>query len=272
MSPITRGELAQRLRVTFYGNEIEDLERQAQAGLLAHPQDPVSLAYLARALFKEGRFAQAEKTLKQLGDAGVVGLIAHGDYNDYVGNRRAAISAYERAIEQEPDNLDALLGLAAVCATGNDVGAADRLAGHAATLIGKEDDCQLARLRVLQGAVAGLRAAKGGLFDKLRWGPGVLHAFHQARDLCPRSPYPAYAMGRFYRDAPGALGGSWSNAMMHFRTAVALDPWYFPARLALIDALAHNGQVAEAELLRVDFSKRFGGLPDALAALTALRA
>lgn len=271
MTPSTAGERAARLRVTFYGNAIDELEREAHASLAVHPADPVALAYLARALFKEGRFAEARGVLDEIPEAHVEGLIARADYLDYVGDAAGAGVAYRQALAREPNDLDALLGLAAVLTLQEDVREAERAVLAAAPGVPREEPCQQARLRVLQGAIAGLKAGRGGLFEKLRWGPGVLHAFEQARRLCPRSPYPPYALGRFYLEAPGALGGGLPNAIAAFRAAIALDPFYHRARAALIAALADAGYADDARQELADYRHDFAGLPHALGAVERIR-
>jgi tetratricopeptide (TPR) repeat protein len=259
MTPPTARGLVTRLRITFLDNAIEELERAAQARLDSAPGDPVAQAYLARALYKEGRFAEARRLLEQADAEDVEVLAARGDFHDYVGELDEAEAAYRAALERDPQHLDALLGLAAVLLQREDFIPADRLAATAQPMIDEQDACQVARLRVVQGAVAGLRAGRGGLFDKLRWGPGVLHAFEEARRLCPNSAYPRFALGRFYREAPGALGGSWHRAAQEFRAAVALDPNYYMAQHALIAALEASGQDAAKE--RAAYEKRFAELP-----------
>lgn len=267
MSPTTARERAARLRVTFYDNEIEALEREAQASLATHPRDPVALAYLARALFKEGRFQEAATVLAKIPATDAEGQVARGDYYDYVGELPRAQMAYQKALQADPENVDALLGLATVHLTLEELEEADHLGFQAAPFVPKDDPSQQARLRVLQGGVAGLKASRGGLFEKLRWGPGVLHAFEQGRRLCPRSPYPLYALGRFYLQAPGAIGGGLPNAIAAFRSAIALDPFYHRARAELIQALEQAGADGEARELAHDFHQRFKGLPGVLAAL-----
>lgn len=262
MTPPSARGLATRLRITFLDNAIEELERAAQARLDRAPDDPLAQAYMARALYKEGRFAEARRLLDRADPDDVEVLAALGDFHDYVGELDTAERAYQAALERDPGHLDALLGLAAVLLQHDEFVPADRLAATARPLIDEEDDCQVARLRIVQGAVAGLRAGRGGLFDKLRWGPGVLHAFEEARRLCPNSAYPRFALGRFYREAPGALGGSWHRAAQEFRAAVALDPHYYLARQALIGALEASCQDAAAE--RAEYRQRFRELPGAM--------
>jgi uncharacterized protein HemY len=267
MTPSSARGLATRLRITFLDNAIEELERAAQARLASTPGDPLAQAYLARALYKEGRFQEARRLLDQADPEDVEVLTALGDFHDYVGESREAEHAYKAALARDPEHLDALLGLAAVFLARDEAGPADRLAAEALPLIDEHDACQRARLGVVQGAVAGLRAGRGGIFDKLRWGPGVLHAFEQARALCPNSAYPRFALGRFYREAPGALGGSWHRAAAEFEAALDLDPNYHLAALALIDALEQCGKPAEAQARREAYRKRFRDLPAALASL-----
>ncbi|MDB5100357.1 MAG: hypothetical protein JWM80_4778 [Cyanobacteria bacterium RYN_339] len=265
MTPTSGRALATRLRITFLDNAIEELEREAQAQLATAPGDPIAQAYLARALYKEGRFQEARRILVDADPEDVEVLTARGDFHDYVGEAREAELAFQAALEREPRHVDALLGLAAVHLTRNEANQADALAAKASGLVDADDACQRGRLRVLQGGVAGLRAARGGFFDKLRWGPGVLHAFEQARALCPNSPYPRFALGRFYREAPGALGGSWARAAAEFRAAEELDPYYHPALLALVEALEACGEANEARAEREAYRQRFRDLPAAMA-------
>jgi tetratricopeptide (TPR) repeat protein len=218
-------------------------------------------------LYKEGRFQEARQILAEADPDDVEILTARGDFHDYVGEPLEAERAFEAALARDPQHLDALFGLAAVHLTNDNANAADHLAAEAAKLIKGADDCQQARLRILQGGVAGLRVSLGGLFDKLRWGPGVLHAFEQARALCPNSAYPRFALGRFYREAPGALGGSWARAAAEFRAAEQLDPYYHPALVALVQALEACGRDDEAEATRAAFRERFRDLPGVLASL-----
>lgn len=263
--------LALRLRVTFFDNAIAELEREAQACLAAYPHEPVARAYLVRALYREGRFAEARSLLVERPCDHVEMQIARADYHDYVGEADEARRWYEAALNTDDGHPDALLGLAGVHLTREELRPADGLARRAVALIPREDKCQTARLRVVQGGIAGLKACRGSLFEKLRWGPGVLHAFEQARALCPRSPYPHYALGRYYALAPAALGGNCRRAIGRFRLALQLDPYMHLARLALIVALEHAGHQAEARAERSDYRRRFRDLPAALNALALAR-
>jgi hypothetical protein len=67
-------------------------------------------------------------------------------------------------------------------------------------------------------------------------------------------------VGRFYLEAPGAVGGKPEKSVAYLEKSTALDPYFFLANAYLIRAYKATGQAARAKDLLASYKKKFAGL------------
>lgn len=248
----------------FYGNDLAGLERLATGS-----KDPDAQAWLARALYRQGRFASARQALAKAGD-GLEAELARGDYALYLADGDGAEPHFRKAAALEPANAHAAWGLAYALINRDRFDEAVEAAEKAVALAKTPAD--RSRAYATLGGAQGLKANLGSLVDKLRFGPQVKASLTKAVALDPRNGGARYALGRFYVVAPGAIGGDPAKALDPLRKALALDPYYFNTHLWYLKALGATGRKADYQAEAADYKTRFKDLPEALAALARIDA
>jgi len=121
------------------------------------------------------------------------------------------------------------------------------------------------------GGAQGLKANRGSLVDKLRFGPQVKGTLERALALAPGNANAQYAVGRYYLEAPAAVGGNPGKSVAYLEKAVTLDPNFFLAAAYMIRAYQATGKPARATQLLADYKRRFAGLPAPLHEAADLR-
>jgi tetratricopeptide (TPR) repeat protein len=260
---------AANYRSAFENNAPTSLERMAQAQLKAHPGDAEAQAWLARSLYLQGKFQASKTALKR--SSGLAGLLAEGDYDLYVGEYQAAIKVFEVVRAQSPNDVDARLGIASADLDLNQrYDAAYTLAKESEGAARALGSIPYSRCLVMEGGALGLKANKGNLFDKIRFGPRVQKVLLKAVAIAPTFPHAQFALGRFYLEAPGVVGGDPQKAALALSKAVQLDPYYFLADAWYIRALKKTDQNTRATAEISSYQHKFGSLAEARAELASI--
>jgi tetratricopeptide (TPR) repeat protein len=255
----------------FQANSFVSAETEAKAQLKKNPADPEANAWLARSLYKQGRFAAAEAALKKAGTSNVEALVAHGDYEQYVGNSEGAIAFYTKALAQAPKNVAALVGLASAHLNLEHFDKAYDLADQAEGLAGGESAYMKSRVYAVLGGAQGLKANKGGLGDKLKYGPRVKTTLEKAVDVAPQNANAQYALGRFYLLAPGLIGGNPGKSVGYLERATQLEPYFYPAQAWLVRAYVETGKKDNAARELAEFKRKFSSLPEAMREISDIK-
>lgn len=253
---------------SFYGNDLQALEKLARGALAQDARDGEAQAWLARALYRQGRFADARQALARAG-SGLEAELARGDYALFVGEGEAAAEHFRRAAALAPQAAHPAWGLAYALLNlerfDPAVAAAEKAVALAKTPVDRS------RALATLGGAQGLKANLGSLMDKISYGPKVKASLTAALKADGRNPGAHFALGRFYLQAPGVVGGDPAKALKPLARAVALDPYYFNAGAWYLKALAANGKQAEARAALADYKRKFAALPAAQAAVADLK-
>ena len=242
----------------------------AAAAAFAHPAGASSTqADPVRSLYKSGHFAAARRAASRLPADSVETLDVRGDLAFYVGDYSAAAGYFARARAKDSKDVHAIRGLGSVDVHLARFDAALSLARAGLKLKVSRGD--RSRLLTVLGGAQGLKADRGSLFDKIKYGPRVLGTLKQAVALDSQNAAAVYAIGRFYLEAPGVVGGNPSKAVPTLERAVRLDPYDFLHDAWLIRAYEKTGQSARATSEISSYKRKFGGLPAAMAELGTIK-
>lgn len=248
----------------FQTNAFVSVEAEAKAALKKNPADPEANAWLARSLYKQGRFGEAAAALKKAGATHPEALVAHGDYALYLGDADTAIRHYQAALAKAPKDVSALVGLASAHIQLEHFDQAFDTAEKAEGLMGAESAYTKSRVLTVLGGAQGLKANKGGLGDKIKFGPKVKATLEKAVATAPQNANAQYALGRFYLLAPGLIGGNAGKSVGYLEKATQLEPYFYPAQAWLVRAYAETGKKDKASAELAEFKKKFGALPEAM--------
>lgn len=248
----------------FQANSFVSAEAEAKAALKKNPSDPTAGAWLVRSLYKQGRFAEAAAALKKAGVGNAEALVAHGDYALYLGNAEAAIRHYQAALAKAPKDVPALVGLASAQLHLEHFDRAYDTAEKAEALMGKESAYTRSRVLTVLGGAQGLKANKGGLGDKIKFGPKVKTTLEKAVATAPQNANAQYALGRFYLLAPGLIGGNAGKSVSYLEKANQLEPYFYPAQAWLVRAYAETGKKDKAATELAEFKQKFKAVPEAM--------
>jgi tetratricopeptide (TPR) repeat protein len=248
----------------LYANSFATAESEARTALKKNPSDAEAGAWLVRSLYKQGRFSAAEAALKKLGTSGVEALTAHGDYALYVGDADGAIGWYTKALAAAPKDVSALVGLASAHVQLDHFDKAYDLAESAENLAGGENAYLKSRVYTVLGGAQGLKANKGGLGDKIKFGPRVKTTLEKAVAIAPQNANAQYALGRFYLLAPGLIGGNAGKSVGYLEKATDLEPYFYPAQAWLVRAYVETGKKDKAAQALAEFKRKFSALPEAM--------
>jgi tetratricopeptide (TPR) repeat protein len=259
------------LEQAYFANQYPAVQLQAQARVAANGNDPLGHAYLARLAYKQGRWADARKELGKAGQRELEAVLAWGDFLLYTGASQAAIGYFQEARKLDPGHSHAIYGLgAAYLDTGRFQEAYD-LARGAEAMAAREGPFQHSRVLSILGGAQGLKANRGNLADKLRFGPQVRGTLERAMAVAPGNPNAIYAVGRFYLEAPAVIGGNPAKAVPLLEKAGALDPCFFLGQAYLARAYQATGKPARARDVLAAYRKRFAGLPAPMREVADLR-
>jgi hypothetical protein len=248
----------QALEQAFFANQFGALQASAQA--FAKTNKAAGFGYVGRALYKAGKWSAAREALAKAGTKDLEGIYANADFELYVGDVRVAKTLYMKARQLDPGHSHAAYGLGSCYLESTEYDKAYDLAQGAEGMGAREGAFQHSRVLTILGGAQGLKADRGSLMDKLRFGPKVRSTLERALSLAPGNPNAQYAVGRYYLEAPGPIGGDPPKSIAYLERAAALDPYFYKANLWLITALKATGRADRARQLAVTYRAKFAGL------------
>jgi len=221
------------------------------------------LVALGKDHFQRGDWSLAAGYLEQVAGRGVPFADVHhmlGVIYHHLGEFESAQKAFQRALEINPDYVEAALNLSIVC---NDLGQYERaqqVYGEAMARVkggkprptsGDEPMDNYTR-----GKIANLHAAVADGYLSVRRPRDAAAEYQRALALCPTFSDLRLKLANALREANDLDG-----AVLQLQKAVQQAPAYLPARLALGMALYASGRVEDAipqweEALRIDPSHR----------------
>lgn len=239
------------------------LQHTAASAIKANAKDGVAWAWMARALYEEGKFDASQYALARTGNT-LEGQLAHGDYYLFVGEFPAAIDAYQAAARMDKGNLHAQWGIASATLRGNQYDKALELAKGLLPAATKAGGFWESRTLVVLGGAQGLKANLGNLMEKIHYGPQVKGTLEKAVSADPRNATAQMALGRFYLEAPGMIGGNPAKAMPYLEKAIGLQPYDYELQAWYIRGLVANHQTAKAKSAMAAYKAKFLRLPEAM--------
>lgn len=85
------------------------------------------------------------------------------------------------------------------------------------------DDWSRSELYVIRGGAQALKAKREGFMAMIRYGLGVRKEFEKATQVDPENPRAWYVLGRYYLEAPGAVGGDPKKGTTLLTKAAKMD-------------------------------------------------
>lgn len=111
------------------------------------------------------------------------------------------------------------------------------------------------------GGSLGLKSKREGLFAMLQYGLRVRKELEKAVDIDPENPTAQYSLGRYFLEAPGAVGGDSKRGTTMLAKASKMEPDDYPIRGWYVRALFQtNSPDAKDEAER--YLKDFAELPE----------
>jgi len=192
-----------------------------------------------------------------------------------------AFIIFKKVQVEEPDNLDALWGMAEVLRRSRNYKDSEvilneilkRNPRHGPSLISlsyiryKEDNLNIA-LKLIRkvlgdkgmdresralaymmlGSVNSRRSAKGKFFSKIKYGTQIKGYFLKAKALAPQIPEVHMGLGAFYLLAPAIVGGNLDKAIGELELAVKIAPGFATANARLAQAYQKKGDLQKYNL------------------------
>jgi tetratricopeptide (TPR) repeat protein len=215
-------------------------------------------------LLRQGRFTQAQQLAEQALTKDPDSLEANlrmGEILDNLGDFDGALKHFKRAAEANPDSIEAQVwlgsGLLAAGKYDQSIAASEKALSKWEKKASDKE--MLSRLWVNLAGAQGLKAKREGIFAMLRFGTAVRGNLEKALaiDVNARTQY---ALGRYYVEAPGAVGGDPSKGLPLLVKALKLEPNYHAIRANYIRGLIAAGKPADAKEEWGRFKADFGGL------------
>lgn len=117
-------------------------------------------------------------------------------------------------------------------------------------------------LYTTKGGALGIKSQREGVWAMLRYGLGVRHEFERSLELDPDNPRGLYALGRYFLEAPGPVGGDAEKGTALLTKATRDDPSDFVIRGYYVRGLLKTAP-AQAKEEAGRFFKDFGELAEA---------
>ncbi len=219
-------------------------------------------------LLRQGRFMEAQQIAEQALAKDPESLEANlrmGEILDNMGDFDGALKHFKRAADANPDSIEAQVwlgsGLLAAGKYDQSISASEKaLSKWEKKATDKE---MLSRLWVNLAGAQGLKSKREGLFAMLRFGTAVRGNLEKALaiDVNARTQY---ALGRYFVEAPGAVGGDPKKGLPLLEKALKLEPNYHAIRAHYIRGLLATDKKAEAKEEWRRFKVDFGGLSDVM--------
>jgi len=219
----------------------------------------------ALSLLSQGRFAQAQQLLEQAlakDPDSLEATMAMGQVLDYVADFEGALKYFKRAADANPDSLEAAVWLGAALLAVDKYDQSIAVSEKALSVWEKKttDKEFLSRLWVNLAGAQGLKSKREGFLAMIRLGMGVRGHFEKALTLDVNSR-TQYAMGRYFVEAPGAVGGDPRKGLPLLEKAIKLEPHYHAIRANYVRGLIAAGEKAEAKVQWTRFQADFGDMP-----------
>jgi tetratricopeptide (TPR) repeat protein len=221
------------------------------------------LVALGKEHFQRGDYSLAAGNLEAVVARGAAFADVHhmlGVIYHHLGEFDSAQRAFAKALEINPNYVEAALNLAIVC---NDLGQYERAQqvygdalARARSKQPREPNGDEALDSYTKGKIANLHAAVGDGYLSVRRPSDAAAEYRRALSLCPTFLDLRLKLGSALREA-----GDRDGSLAEYRIAVQHAPAYIPARVALGTALYAGGKLDEAvaqweEVLRMDPSHR----------------
>lgn len=216
----------------------------------------------AQTLLRQGRFGQAQKSLEQAlakDPQSLEANIAFGELLEYMGESKEALKYFKAAAEAHPEELWAHVALGAGLLNADKYDQSMDVSEKAISKFEKKatDKELLSRLWVNLAGAQGLKAKREGVFAMIRFGTAVRGNLEKALSIDSNSR-TLYALGRYYVEAPGAVGGDPKKGLPLLSKAIKLEPTYYAIQANYLRGLIASGQKAEAKeawsRFRADFA------------------
>jgi tetratricopeptide (TPR) repeat protein len=219
----------------------------------------------AQTHLRQGRFAQARQLVEQALAKDPESLEANllmGQVLDHVADADGALTHFKRAADANPDSLEAQVWLGAGLLAADKYDQSIAVSEKALAKWEKKatDKELLSRLWVNLAGAQGLKSKREGLMAMLRFGMGVRGNFEKALAIDANSR-AQYAMGRYYVEAPGAVGGDPKKGVPLLEKAAKAEPFFYAIQANYIRGLIAAGQKAEAKEQWGRFKASFGEYP-----------
>jgi len=189
---------------------------------------------------------------------------------------KQALSVYQKILEQDPEDSDALWGKAEIYRRRRQFSEAeavlneilkndpchasglitlsylrynDNRLDEALDLINKAlavpglDDENKALAYMMLGTVNSRRSSQGWVFSKLKYGTQIKSYFVTAQSLAPGLPEVHLGLGTFYLKAPAIAGGNLDKAIDELQTAIKIAPSFATANARLAQAYKKKGDL-----------------------------
>ncbi|HEY9856763.1 MAG TPA: tetratricopeptide repeat protein [Stenomitos sp.] len=115
-------------------------------------------------------------------------------------------------------------------------------------------------LYVVRGGAQGLKAKREGVFAMIRYGLGVRKEFEKGVDTDSDNPRAHYTLGRYFLEAPGAVGGDPKKGTTILAKAAKMDDMDFVIRGWYVRGLIQTND-ADAKAQAERYVKDFSDLP-----------
>ncbi|MNX02502.1 tetratricopeptide repeat protein [compost metagenome] len=214
-------------------------------------------------LLKQGRFAQARQVAEQALAKDADSLDANllmGQVLEHTGDSEGALKYFKRAADGNPESLEAQVWLGAGLLAAEKYDQAIAASEKALSKWEKKspDKELLSRLWVNLAGAQGLKSKREGLMAMLRFGTGVRGHLEKALTIDANSR-SQYALGRYFVEAPGAIGGDPKKGLPLIEKALKVEPYYHVMRANYVRGLIAAGQKAEAKEEWTRFKSDFSG-------------
>lgn len=221
----------------------------------------------AKAERKAERYTQATSTLEQAVSQypdDYEAVKALGQLEDYLGDYEAAHSDYKKAATLRPEDFEAEVLMAHADVMAEHYDRAKSLCEQLEHHPGLKDAPAWYRseLHVSLGGALGLKAKREGIWAMLRYGMGVRKEMEKALAVDGDNARARYGLGRYFYEAPGAVGGNQGKGLEMLATASRMAPEDWVIRGDYVRDLIHsNRPEAKTELDR--FARDFAEHPGA---------
>jgi len=147
----------------------------------------------------------------------------------------------------DPDNASALITLAYIRYMEENYKDALRAVNRVLELKDLERENR-ALAYMMMGTINSGRSSKGWLLAKVGYGAKIQSYFLKAKEIAPELPEVHLGLGIFYLKAPSLMGGNINKSIEELETAVKMTPDFATANARLAQAYKKNGDLDKYRL------------------------